>query len=97
MVIGSIASVIGLYLIYIICSGVYKLSEERALCELADKIKSSFMFYLVISLIVIFYIPFSINVPTDFNLFLIIAAIFQIIASLSIAFKFRNCRVTLEN
>lgn len=96
MVINAVVTVINLYLIYIICKGIYELCKKRGLNELMDRTIGSWKFYLIIVLISLFYIPFSINLPLDYNAFMIIVAVIQICASISIALIFKKCKVELE-
>jgi hypothetical protein len=96
LIITTMGTLINLYLIYIICKGIYELCKQRGLNEFMDSTIATWKFYLVVVLIALFYIPFSINLPLDYNIFMIIVAVVQMIASISIAVLFRKCKLVLE-
>lgn len=93
----SVVSVINIYLIYIICKGIYLLCLERELKELQNSTKSRWVFFLIISIGVIFYMPFSLNMSITFKSIIIFSAIIYVIAELSIVFLFRKAAVQLGN
>jgi len=95
MIISGIVAVINLYLIYIICEGIYELCKELELKTLMDSTLATWKFYFGIGLIGLIYIPFSINLPLDYNMFMIIVGLFQVVASISIMMLFRKCKVEL--
>lgn len=94
--IGSLVNIINLYLIYIISRGIYELCENRGLKELRERIRDCWKFYFVISVIALFYMPFSINLPRDFNAIKFIIGIINLIAVISIVLVFKKCRVDLK-
>lgn len=96
MVIGAVVTVIDLYLIYIICRGIYELCKERELHSLMTNAADSWKFYFVISLIFLFCAPFSINLPVSYNIFMVIVGIIKGIAIICIMIMFRKCRTELE-
>ena len=93
---GSLVSIINLYLIYIISKGIYELCEKRELKDLRDNIKSCWKFYFVISVISLFYMPFIINIPVNFREPIIIVGGIQLVASICITVILRKCRVGLR-
>lgn len=96
MIIEATVAVINLYLIYIISKGIYELCKERGLGEYEKSIESRFKFYFIVSVITIFYIPFSINLPSDFNMFMIVVLIIRLFAALFIAGAFRKGKMYLN-
>lgn len=96
MIIEATVAVINLYLIYIISKGIYELCKERGLGEYEKSIESRFKFYFIVSLITIFYIPFSINLPSDFRMFMIVVLIIRLFAVLFIAGAFRKGKMYLN-
>lgn len=97
MVIGAVVIVINLYLIYIICKGIYELCSLRGLNELMRSTIGSWKAYFVVDLISLLYIPFSLNLPLSYGIFMIIVAVIKIFVSISIAGLFRKCKVQLES
>jgi len=97
MIIDSSVAVINLYLIYIISKGIYELCKERELEEYGKSMEHRFNFFLIVSLITIFYVPFSINLPSDFSMYMIIVWIIRFLAALYIAGVFRKGRIYLNN
>ena len=96
LIIACVVIIIKIYLIYIICMGIYELCRERGLNNLMGSTISSMKFYLIISLIYLAYVPFSINLYSEFRvIFIIIVGIIQIIASISVALVFKKCKVLL--
>ncbi|WML32862.1 hypothetical protein [Clostridium sp. OS1-26] len=97
MALSSVILIINIYLIYIICKGIYLLCLERGLQELKDSAKNRWIAFLSVSIISIFYIPFSLNLSLQFKSAMIIFAFINIIAELSIAFLFRKSTILLES
>ncbi|MCB2320049.1 hypothetical protein LGK98_04340 [Clostridium tagluense] len=96
LIIGSVVIIIRIYLIYILCKGVYELCKERELNKLKDSIISSWKFYFVISLLYLAYVPFSINIYSEFRIvFVIIVGIIQTIASISVLLVLKKCKEVL--
>ncbi|AGK95546.1 hypothetical protein [Clostridium pasteurianum] len=95
MLIGAVTAVVDLYLIYIICKGICELCRERELDSLMTNTADAWKFYFVISLIFLFSIPFSINLPVGYNIFLFIVGMIKGIAIICIMVMFRKCRVQL--
>ena len=96
LIIGSIVIIIKIYLIWILCTGVYELCKERGLNELLESSRSSMKFYLVISLIYLFYASFSINIYSDVRtIILIIVGSIQMFAGISVALVFKKCKGVL--
>lgn len=93
--IGVVESLLKLYLIYIICRGIYLLAEERGLTELKDSIKGRFYFYFALQLVMLFYIPFSLNISRNISPLMILVVIINIIAALFIAGLFRKSKTQL--
>lgn len=96
MIIDSSVAVINLYLIYIISKGIYELCKERGLEEYGKVIEYRWKFYFIVSLIAMFYVPFSINLPSDFSMYMIIVWIIRFLAALYIAVVFRKGRIYLN-
>lgn len=96
MIIEAAVAVINLYLIYIISKGIYELCKERGFGEYEKSIEFRFKFYFIVSLITLFYVPFSINLPSDFSMFMIIILITRFFAVLFIAGAFRKGKMYLN-
>lgn len=97
MALSSVVSIINVYLMYIICKGIYLLCLERGLEELKDNTKNRWIAFLVVSIVFIFYMPFSLNLNIEFKVIMIIFAFINVIVELSIAFIFRRSRIQLES
>lgn len=97
MALSSVISIINIYLIYIICKGIYLLCLERGLQGLKDSVINRLIAFLVVSIILIFYIPFSINLSLQFKSAMITFAFINIIVELSIAFLFRKSTILLKS
>lgn len=97
MIIEAAVAVINLYLIYIISKGIYELCKERGLEEYGNSIEYRWKFYFIVSLITMFYVPFSINFPTNFTMYMIILWIIRFLAILFIAASFRKGKIYLYN
>ncbi|MBU3188963.1 hypothetical protein K9O30_07770 [Clostridium bowmanii] len=96
LIIASIAIIIKIYLICILCMGVYELCKERGLNELMESSRVSMKFYLIISLIYLACAPFSINLYSNVRIvFLIIVGIIQMCAGISVALVFKKCKGVL--
>jgi len=95
MIIGGIAVIIDIYLIYIICSGIYDSSRERNLESLMINSEDAWKFYLGISLIFLLCLPFSMNLPVNYNMAIIIISIIKGIAAICIIVILRKCRMYL--
>lgn len=95
MALDSVVSIINIYLIYIICKGIYLLCLERELRELENSAISRWIVFLTISIAIIFYMPFSLNMTIQFKSILILIVFIYIIVELSIAFLFRKAAVQL--
>lgn len=94
--IGTLVIIINLYLIYIICKGVHDACTVRGLNQIMADIKITWKFYLGASLIVLFYFPFMINIPSDYNFYIIIPILLQMIMYLALAFIFKKCKTELS-
>lgn len=92
---GAVETLLHLYIIYVICKGIYQLAEERGFDFLRDSASGRYYSYIFISTIILFYTPFSLNMQQEGNIFLIIFAILNIISMLSIAGLFRKSRLYL--
>lgn len=92
LLISSVTMIINIYLMYIICKGIYLLSQERGIDELSKVTKTRWKFYLVFSVISLFYLPLSLNLPNYSNLLFIIISFLKLIALIAIAFLFRRCK-----
>lgn len=91
-----ISGILNIYLIYTILNTIHELCEARALYKTIDNVVDSFNFYFITSLIILFFIPFSLNLTRDLKLLIIIPGIFKFIASVIIAGIFRRCRLLLK-
>jgi hypothetical protein len=87
---GVVEKLLSLYLIFIICKGIYLLAEEGGFTELRDSAKGRFTFYFGISVFFLFYSPFAMNLPRNTNMLMAIFVIINIIAALYIAGLFRK-------
>lgn len=96
MLIGSIVTIINIYLIYIICKGIYYISENRGLDVFKKRAETAWKNYFVAAVLMIFYTPFSLNISYDFNIIMVILSIIQVVAMISIAMLFRNSKVELR-
>lgn len=94
--VGAIETILDLYVIYTICKGIYLLSEQRDITELKNSAKERFIFYLVMQVIYLFYVPFSINLKRGMNTFMVLAAVINAFAALLIAGLFRKSRILLR-
>jgi uncharacterized protein YhhL (DUF1145 family) len=92
---GVVELLITIYLIYIICKGINLLSDERGLIELRDSARVRFNFYFVISVVLLFFTPFSINLSKSVNLFMALVAIINLIALLFIAGLIKKSKIQL--
>lgn len=96
LLIGTVVIIIRIYLIYILCKSIYELCIERELIKLIDNIISSWRFYFVVSLLYLFYIPFSINLYSQVRIiFVIIVGIIQTIAAICVELVFKDCKQSL--
>lgn len=93
--IGAFENLLGIYLVYILCKGIYFLAEDRGITELRDSAKGRFSFYLVMEVILLFYTPFSMNLSRNISLYIIIFVIMHLIGALFIAGLFRKSRIQL--
>ncbi|MDF2505332.1 hypothetical protein [Clostridium sp.] len=96
MIIGAVTAVVDLYLIYIICKGICELCKERELDSIMTNTTDAWKLYFVISLIFLICVPFSINLPVNYNMAMIIIGIIKGIATICIMVMVRKCRVQLE-
>ena len=98
IIIPTIVTIIKLYLIYILCKGIYDLCKEYGLDELMDRTALSWKIYLIVALIYLAYAPFSINLNYKIRtIILIIIGIIQIITCINVASLFSRCKVELES
>jgi len=96
IIIPTIITIIKLYLIYILCKGIYELCMEYGLDELMDRTALSWKIYLIVALIYLAYAPFSINLNYKIRtIILVIIAIIQIITYINVARVFSKCKVEL--
>lgn len=93
--VGVIETLLTIYLIFSICRGIFLLAEERGLNELRDSAKFRFNFYMGVSVLLLIFTPFSINLPRNIGLLMILGAVVNIIALLLIAGLFRKCKYLL--
>ena len=97
MALDSVVCIINVYLIYVLCKGVYLLCLERGLQELEDSTITGWKAFLFVSIVYIFYIPFSLNLGLEYKIVIIVFVFINVIAELSIAFLFKKSRVQLES
>lgn len=98
IIILTIVTIIKLYLIYILCRGIYELCKEYGLDELMDRTALSWKIYLIAALIYLAYAPFSINLNYKIRtIMLIIIAIMQIITYINVARVFSRGKIELES
>lgn len=98
MLLGALVNLIGIYLIYVVCKGIYLVSSERGIQDLSDNAKGSFKFYFILNLIILFYMPFSLNLGQDAGALtgiFFILVILNLFAVIGIALVFRRGRDTL--
>ncbi|WP_027623419.1 hypothetical protein [Clostridium lundense] len=95
MLIGTIVMIISIYLIYIICKGIYYISIERGFDELKESTETRWRFYLGIEILMLFYMPFSLNISQDFNFVIVVFCIIKLIIMISIAMLFRRSKSEL--
>lgn len=97
MVFTTVVAVIRLYLIYILCNGIYELCKERGLEELMMRAKHVWKQYFFIVLAYLIYAPFSMNLlELPRIVILIILGIIQMVISIFLVLMFRKCRGQLE-
>lgn len=96
MALGTLVMLINIYLIYIVCKGIYLLSIERDLEDVKKSTKARWKAFLVISVIMLFYMPFSLNISVQAKEMMIVFVIVNVIVQLLIAFLFKKSAVYLE-
>ena len=97
IIISSIVIIIKLYVMYVICSGIYELSKARELDELIRRTSSGWKEYLFISAVYLVYAAFSINLPaTPRTILLVTIVILQAFITISMTLVFRKCKNTLK-
>lgn len=95
MALGLVTAIINLYLIYIICIGIYLLADERGFEELKESARLRFKVYLVITIIMQFYMSFLVNLSNSMKAFIFIFIIINIITVLIVAALFRKAGTRL--
>lgn len=98
MLISSVVIIFKIYLIYVICDGIYKLCEERELEDLMNKTIAPWKFYFGISVIYLFFLPCSLNLNIEIKtvIFLLLGFV-QICISIFLAQLFIKCKSELQN
>lgn len=95
MLIGAVVIIINMYLIYIICKGIYYISAYRGLDKFKSMAETKWKNYFIATVLMIFYIPFSLNLSSDFNIIMIILSIMQLVTMISIGMLFRRSRLEI--
>lgn len=90
MLLGAVIAVLDIYLIYIICRGIYLVADCRELLALKQSAETRLNYYILISGVMTFYTPFSMNIPRHYNTLMIIGAVLYIMAALFITGLFRK-------
>lgn len=93
--IGVVENLICIYLIYILCKGIYLLSEERGIVELKESARVRFNYYLITAVILLFFTPFTLNLSRDIRIYILIAVTLNSIGQLFIAGLFRKSKYQL--
>lgn len=97
MLLSTAIIIIRLYLIYIICDGIYKLCEERGLDKLKNMTIDPWKFYFGITAIYLFFVPFSLNLNMSIKIIaFIFIAILQVFISIFLAQLFTKCKLELQ-
>ena len=98
MLLGSLVTLLSLYLIYIMCEGVYQLSAERGCEVLRNNTGFRFKAYALLTGIYLLYMPFSLNMAQSTSvLFVILTSISIIIALLFISGLFKQAEKVLAD
>lgn len=95
MIAGTIVIIINIYLIYTICKGIYYISIQKKLDEFKSMAETRWKNYFISAMLMLFYIPFSLNLSFDFNIIMVVLSIIQTVTMISIAILFRKARVEL--
>ncbi|KAJ51515.1 hypothetical protein BD780_001923 [Clostridium tetanomorphum] len=96
MITGSIISIINIYLIYIICKGIYYLAIDRGMEKLKNSIEIGWKSYFIIATCMMYSIPFFLNFSRKFNIFVTILAMINLGIMIYLAVLFRRCRLSLK-
>lgn len=93
----SITSLINLYLFYVVCKGIYLLSEQRGLQDLKENARVRYKVYFIVTAVFLVYSPFSLNLSKDYAGFMMIPVVINIISALFIMGLFRKSRELLKD
>lgn len=97
LIISTLVAIIKLYLIYLLCNGIYEICKERGLEEIMSSAKNIWKNYFFVALAYLIYAPFSINLEqVPRIIIIIIIGVIQIVISISLALMLKKCRVELE-
>ena len=96
LLLGTVVTILKLYIFYILCLGIYELSKGRELDSLKESTEGCWKFYFWVSLASLSCTPFFLNLNIDLKLgIIIIVGIFQVIAGIRLALLFRKCKIEL--
>ncbi|MCM0647759.1 hypothetical protein NBE98_05130 [Clostridium swellfunianum] len=97
MILSSASVLISLYMYYIICKGIFLVSESRGEEQLKENARDRYRFYFILNVIFIFYMPFSLNMPKDVAGFMFIPLILNIVAALLLMGLFRKSKELIKD
>lgn len=90
LLLGSFTSLVTVYLIYILCRGIYLLAVSRGEEELKTNAEHRFKYYSITLIALVLYLPFSINLSQDMSIIGEAIILINIIFTLPIAGLFRK-------
>lgn len=97
LLLSSATVLISLYMYYVICKGIFLVSESRGEERLKEYAKDRYRFYFILNVIFIFYMPFSLNMPKDLAGFMVIPLILNIVAALLLMGLFRKSKELIKD
>ncbi|SHE80325.1 MULTISPECIES: hypothetical protein [Caloramator] len=86
----SLEVVLFLYVLYILCQGISSVLRDRGLLKIEKSINNAFRTFFIFSVLVIFFDPFSLNLPLEFGYIAIISAIVCCIIGLYLGYLFKK-------
>lgn len=92
---GAIEQLLNLYVIYIMCKGIYMVAEERGHEDMMNSTRARFRFYLFIETVILFFTPFLLNLSNDKRMLMLAFALVGVISALFIMGLCRMARSKL--
>lgn len=84
MIFGTIKSIMRIYLIFIICNGIYRVADENGHYKLKKDVKSRWKFYLIMALLSLFSTPFYLNLSQEHMMIPLILSFISILLVLGL-------------